>query len=221
MYPNDCDAQTWQGPWRDFLATAIGELRLVLDSDPGWTAGVRAFDRLTEGQKTWLLATVGRAMLVRDEIAPDLTQAVEATVAALFATMRAAVAHEIKTMPSVAIVRRIVLAVLELHRIPPDPELEPLPEETSTDKEAWSHLIETLEESFLFDYDYAIEDIFADAYPAITDPIKESMDIPNDFFSSAPPDPDATQLVWYERILEELDLWVSDEPGDEEDEDIE
>jgi len=174
--------------------------------DEPFQSGVSLFDRLEAPQQLALLAEVGQALLDPDRPTPELTSLREATVGVLYRQLRACVAEEIDGerrthAPHRYWRTRIVTACGSDEAAE---ELADLPEPDSDDGDAWDLIIETLADRILWDRDWEMEDLFADAIPERGRQLKQFLGIDDGYFRDIAPDPTEQQLAGVRSQLEAL-----------------
>jgi hypothetical protein len=161
-----------------------------------YQSGVSLFDRLEASQQLALLAEVGQALLSAAQPPPKLTSLREATVAVLYEELRACVADEIDCELEEGTPSRYwrQLAVRACIAVADDEPLADLPDSRSDDLDAWDLIVESLADRILWDRDWEMEDIFADAVPERGRQLKQFLGIEDDYFRDIAPDPTVHQL---------------------------
>jgi len=159
-------------------------------------SGVSLFDRLEASQQLALLAEVGQGLLSADQPPPKLSSLREATVSVLFEELRACVADEVdceleEESPNRYWRRLIVRVCIAAGD---DEQIADLPDSGSDDLDAWDLIVESLADRILWDRDWEMEDLFADAIPERGRQLKRFLGIDDDYFRDIAPDPTAHQL---------------------------
>jgi hypothetical protein len=158
--------------------------------------GVPVFDRLTPEQKLSLLAEVADALRDPAISTPEHTAANEGAIDAVFAMIRIALETELgyegsKVSPKDPTeIRRMLRAVGEVV----EEKDEPLPEESSTDADAWDWLVEEFEGRIFWDADFEMGDEFLDLPPNEAREGMELLRIDADYYLSSPAEPDQDGL---------------------------
>lgn len=158
----------------------LGSNIQVFEGD--YDVGLHVFDRLTYGQKIYLLSVIAGGLLKADEPVRELTAAVECAIAAVFEHLKGMVAVEIDMQEIETNWRELVLAAL--HQVEDDDLLDLNNEE----HEDWNTVIDGLSYFILWDADYENEDIFLDDVPEDNAVFKDLMRISDDYFMEIPED---------------------------------
>ena len=173
-------------------------------ADEPFESGISLFDRLQAPQQLALLAEVGQALLSADQPPPKLSSLREATVGMLFEVLRACVADEIADELEAAeaaapeeegqaarywrqLIVQVCLAAGDKHGIE-------LLDSGPDDFDAWDLVVESLADRILWDRDWEMEDLFADAIPERGRQLKRFLGIEDDYFRDIAPDPTTRQL---------------------------
>lgn len=158
-------------------------------------SGISLFDRLEAPQQLALLAEVGQALLIADQPPPPLTSLREATVGVLYEELRAHVADEIDCELEVGAPNRYWRRLVLRAALASDEDrIADVPHSSSDDLDAWDLIVESLADRILWDRDWEMEDIFADAIPERGQQLKRFLGIDDDYFRDIAPDPVADQL---------------------------
>lgn len=180
----------------------------VAQQTPGkpFHGGVSLFDRLEAPQQLALLAEVGQALLHRDQPPPKLTSLREGTVGVLYEQLRSRVADEIARERQEHTPHRYwrMLVVTACTGAETGDELADLPTPDSHDVDAWDLMIETLADRILWDRDWEMEDLFADAVPERGRQLKRFLGIEDGYFWDIAPDPTEQQLALVRSQLDAL-----------------
>jgi hypothetical protein len=174
--------------------------------DEPFESGVSLFDRLEVPQQLALLAEVGHALLQRGQPAPKLTSLREGTVGVLYEQLRWCVEEEIEREQQDHTPHRYwrALIVAACRGAEPADELADLPAPDSDDADAWDLVIESLADRILWDRDWEMEDLFADAIPERGRQLKQFLGIDDGYFRDIAPDPTEQQLAVVRSQLEAL-----------------
>lgn len=150
----------------------------------GWSTGVEAFDRRDSPARLVLLTAVGTALFRKTPTCPPLNILTEATVAALYETLKDLVDFELQGEdPEQTTIRALILnAVHQVNRemLESDDAEGDSPEDESTveddlfdlpplhceDPDVWHELIQILSNRILWDRDYLDSEKHIDAPPA-------------------------------------------------------
>ncbi len=147
-----------------------------------YEVGLNVFDRLTHGQKVYLLSVIAAGLLKADEPVRKLTAPVEGAIAAVFAHIKDSVAVEID-MPEIGNNwRELILAARRQHGA------EELLDLDCQDLTEWGFEIDELSELILWDADYESEDLYLDKPPEHAQAIKYLMRISDEYFMEIPDD---------------------------------
>lgn len=165
--------------------------------DEPFGSGVSLFDRLDIPQQLALLAEVGQALLRPDQPAPELTSLREATVSVLYEQLRFCVADEIdgelRTSRPHRYWRQLIVRACDEANTGPEPMEHPAHD--AEDLDAWDLVIEALTDRILWDRDWEMEDLFADAVPERGRELKQLLGIDDGYFRDIAPDPTEQQLA--------------------------
>jgi len=174
--------------------------------DEPFDSGVSLFDRLEAPQQLALLAEVGQALLRADQPAPGLTSLREATVSVLYEQLRFCVADEIEGEQRTQRPHRYwrQLIVKACGEAETGSEFIDLPAADSEDVDAWDLAIEMLADRILWDRDWEMEDLFADAVPDRGRELKQLLGIDDGYFRDIAPDPTEQQLAVVRAQLDAL-----------------
>ncbi len=172
---------------RELFVHSLAMMVDMLDLDDA-QFGIAAFDQLTRNQKLVVLYSSASALLHRGQPAPELTAAIEGSVASVYEHARQEVCDEVEDH----FWRSKVLAAIR--EVAPD--LDELPDVTSRDTSEWSFLVETLADCVLWDSDYDLQATL-DIPPEASRRLKGDLGIDNDYFTAIPPDPPDEQLRLY------------------------
>jgi hypothetical protein len=179
--------------FREALGTLVD---MVRDDDEGlWQFAAPPFDALQPNQKLALLAQVGTALLREDQPMPRLTAVLEATVGAVYESIRVMVEIEIdqpaqeRQSPTW---RELVLAACRERGI------EELLDPESNDLDEWEVLIDCLADAVFWDEDWREADEHLDADPEASRAVKKLLGIDQDYYIAIPPDPTDEEMnrVW-------------------------
>ena len=182
MWHTNCGDRTLEGAEAKLFAEALWDFVQKLGLDEGnFDVGLEVFDRLTYGQKVYLLSVIGNGLLRPDVPIRKLTSVVEGAIAAVFCYLEIAVIIEIDDGIN-SNWRKMILAV---HR---QIDVEYLLDEDCDDEEEWSIQIEVLSYLILWDADYEDEDIFIDSPPEEAHGLQDLMLIRDDYFLEIPDD---------------------------------
>ena len=192
---------------RQLLGFVYFEINAVCPADgEPYESGVASFDRLEASQQLALLAEVGRALLDGEQPPPKLTALREATVGVLYEQLRSLVAAEIDGELQDDRPHRYwrLLIVGTCAGDESGPYLADLPAPDSDDFDAWDLIIESLADRILWDRDWEMEDLFADAVPERGRQLKQFLGIDDGYFRDIAPDPTEQQLDVVRSQLEAL-----------------
>ena len=197
MYRASSGIRTFDGPFGQLLKQAIYEVgrRLcgdLVDAEDDEQFGVRYYDRMSHGQKLWLLVNVGEALLYEHVPPPEFTADVESTVGMLFEVIASEVQVEMEMDDPPQFVfrtfRRLVGEASAQEKV--SGEEKPIPPPDSTDKKEFALLIQCLREQILWDDDWEMDPTFSDMEPDFAAALKDSMDVPEDYFTHITRDPE-------------------------------
>ena len=178
MWWTSCGERTLEGAEARVFAEAL--LALVDEAYLGhfddYDIGVNAFDRLTYGQKVYILSIVGNGLLRRDVPRVDLTAVSEGAIAAVFEHLKNMVTIEID-MPELGTNwRELVVAARK------EAEGENIPAPTCNDLEEWEIEMESLADDILWDADYDDADLYLDQPPEKAEWLKSMTRIPDNYY---------------------------------------
>lgn len=180
--------RTLMGAEATLFREALGTLvDLVRDDDEGlWQFAAPPFDALHPNQKLSLVAQVGTAVLREDQPMPRLTAVLEATVGAIYESIRIMVEIEID-QPAEELQspswRELVLAACQ------ERGMEELLDPESNDLDEWEVLVDCLADAVLWDEDWKSADELLDADPTASRAVKKLLGIDPDYYIAIPPDP--------------------------------
>jgi hypothetical protein len=181
---------------RQLLGFVYFQITVVCSlADEPFESGISLFDRLQASQQLALLAEVGQALLRADQPPPKLSSLREATVGMLFEVLRACVAEEIADeWEEEEAVRYWRSMVVQVCREAGDEHGAALLDSGADDSDAWDLVVESLADRILWDRDWEMEDLFADAIPERGRQLKRFLGIEDDYFRDIAPDPTTPQL---------------------------
>ncbi|MCZ6855039.1 MAG: hypothetical protein O7G86_14095 [Gammaproteobacteria bacterium] len=181
--------------FEDSLAMMADHLS-VCDGD----FSVPAFDQLQLGQKLFALYRAGRALLLPDEPAPEITAFLEAAVAAVYQHVFDMVVQEIDEpdfAPQPSWRQLVVEAAGQSENI------DRVPKETSRNKEEWEIIVDCLADDVIRDRDFELQ-VHLDADPDKSRDVKEMMGISEEYYATVAYDPPDDQLNLYFDALKGL-----------------
>jgi len=183
MWHTNCGDQTLEGAEARLFAEALWDFVSELEVDEGdYDVGLEVFDRLTYGQKVFLLSIIGAGLLKPDVPIRKLTANVEGAIAAVFDHLKMAVIIEIDEPEIKSNWRKMILAAR--HQV----GAENLPKEDCEDEQEWLIEIEELSYLILWDADYEDEDLYIDKPPEEAQRLKDFMRMRDDYFLEIPED---------------------------------
>ncbi len=194
----------------ELIRYAAHSLLTMLDEDKklgkrGRKLGVRAFDRLSYQQKTYLLWQVLHAA-AKDSQVPELplTSVNESVIGALFKILHESLSFELslrypEKVEALSRTRRLILAAAVESNDP----ISDLPSLESTDFEQWRMVLDEIEERILWDADYEMEDAFMDLPPEQAQLKRDMFGIDDDYFVAVAPEPSEAE---YEAARNQLSL---------------
>ena len=183
MWHTDCGDRTLEGAEARLFAETLWDFVQELEVDEGdYDVGLEVFDRLTYGQKVYLLSIIGDGLLKLDVPMRKLTAVVESAIAAVFDHLKIVVNIEIDEPEIKSNWRKMILAVRRQFGA------EELPKEDCKDDQEWLIEIEELSYLILWDADYEDEDLYIDKPPEEAQALKEFMRIRDDYFLEVPED---------------------------------
>lgn len=197
MWRTPAGDRTLQGAEAALFKEALGNLvDMVSDDEEGmWEFNAPPFDALQPNQKLALLAQVGAALLQEDRPALRLTAILEATVAAVYETVRVMVELEIDQPPEWRVSplwRELVLTACR------EQGIEELLDPNSSDLDGWEVLVDSLSDGVLWDEDWLGGEDLLDVDPAASRGVKKLMGIDEDYYVAVPPDPSDKEMedIW-------------------------
>ncbi len=206
MYNTPDGNRVLQGAERQLFVESLGMLVDMLTLDE-FSTDIQILDGLTPNQRIATYHTVARALLVEDELSPELTAVVEGAVASVYRHVRDMIALELDTAESTDD------TAFEFGDLPQRPSwreraiaagheagIEDLPAADEMDFDEWDLVIECLEGRVLWDDDWDLAD-YLDAAPEAADRAKAKLGIAADYFVAIPRDPSDADA---ERLLAEL-----------------
>ncbi len=182
----------------------VDQIELAFDLNSSHFTGVFLFDSLQPTQQMGVLHQVAFALLNEDVPEPELTAINEATVYALFRELYGRIEIEIdgqrlasdeeKTKPDYDpfAFRAMTLAAWELGS--PDGEIgdyedkDYIPKLECTDLSAWEPIVENLADRILWDRDFEMEYLMADADPVQSKNLKSILGIGRGYYAAVAPD---------------------------------
>lgn len=173
---------------------------MVREEDGLWTFDSPPFDDLRPNQKLAMLAQVGVSLL-REAPAVPLTALNEATVAAVYESIRTMLEIEIDqsaTFEKSATWRELVLAACR------EWSIEARLDADSADLDEWNLLIDVLAGRVLWDEDWKDAEYHLDADPVTSGTVKDVLGIDSDYYVAIPPDPTNEELEAICTTLREL-----------------
>ncbi len=156
---------------------------------------------MQRGQKIAVLYQAGRALLDPTEPAPEPTACSEASVAAVFQFALSQIEQEISD-PELSEDATFWRA-LALNAAVQQGTLAKSPSESSTDFSAWQLVVESLEDTVLWDRDFEMQ-IGMDVAPETGQDMKQKLGISDDYFVAIPMDIPDAQLNLYLDALKGL-----------------
>lgn len=164
-------------------------------------SGVELYDEQRVYQRIALLNDVCRGLLTQDQSVPDLNAELEATVMAIFETIKAHIELEIDAGhcfgDSCCDVRSLVLAAygyvgpgMEASNANIEDDLDDLPDPWCDEIDQWDLVVELLADRILWDRDFEMASMIIDEEPEMAEAYKQVLGIDNDYFSMAPPEVD-------------------------------
>jgi hypothetical protein len=169
---------------------------------------VDVFDDLQPEQRLALLADVAQALRDPALPPPPLTAANEATVAAVFASIRQALEWETvradnpRTAPRE--IRSLLLAVAAEPASEWTEPLEDLPTLANQNIDEWEWLLEEIECRILWDRDFEMGDTFLDQPPEASRGLGTLVGIDPDYFTAVPREPDEAGMIVVRQTLARL-----------------
>jgi hypothetical protein len=206
MFRTANQVATHQEPWatvfrrglREVVEFVCGHMSIVRDR---YEWGSPLFARLTNRQKTAMLAIVGEALLVEEVPPPQLTAVVDATLNEILNGFTTAICVEsdsrsVDESEWSGECRRALRSIFE-------PEWTDQQMEECTTQE-WLEMVANLRECVLWDEDFLDEDLYLDQSPEFAGGLKEAMGIRSDYFTAAAPDPNDEELARHVATLAQL-----------------
>lgn len=169
-----------------------------------WRFAIPVFDGLSWQQQLVLLAGVGEALLRNDVPPPELTAINEATVGAIYASISQCIQFEVDSNDNADVkegldttywrrLLRNAVAETDKPELPRGPD-EQLPNADCADVEEWEIMIDSIQSLVLWDADWLDEDLHLDVDPETSRLRKARLGIPDDYYTSIPPDPNETEV---------------------------
>ena len=159
------------------FAEALWSFVCELEMDEGdYDVGLEVFDRLTYGQKVYLLSIVGAGLLKPDEPICKLTAVVEGAIAAVFEHLKTAVMLEIDEPEIKSNWRKMILAARR------EVGAEELPKKNCKDEQEWLFEIEALSYMILWDADYENAGLYIDSPPEESRWLKDMSGVSDSYF---------------------------------------
>ncbi|QDS87353.1 hypothetical protein EC9_15310 [Rosistilla ulvae] len=161
--------------------------------------GVELYDDQWVYQRIGLLNDVCRGLLNQGQAMLALTAELEATVMAIFETIKSHVELEIDAGhcfgDSCCEIRSLVLAAYGYDAPGSEPigagiddDLDDLPDPWCDEIEQWDLVVELLADRILWDRDFEMASMIVDEEPEMAEAYKQVLGIDNDYFSMAPPE---------------------------------
>ena len=183
MWHTNNGDRTLEGAEAGLFACTLWDFLCELEVEDGdFDAGLKAFDRLTYGQKLSVLSAVANGLLKPEEPIRKLTAAVESAIAAVFEYLKILVILEIDEPEIPSSWRNMILAART------ESGAEDLPSEDCDGHQEWLIQVEELSYLILWDYDFEDEDLYIDKPPEEASRLKEFMRIKDDYFLEIPDD---------------------------------
>lgn len=193
-----------EGPEANLVRNAIADLAYWVEEeghglDDAASVGVTLFDALIWQQKLAMLAEVGAALFDPAVPSPKHSAINEATIAAIYATIRQHVENEIESSEPddpdgpLLVWRELVHACLDDGQ--PWPPGVRLPAAACDDLDEWDWMLDAIEDRVLWDDDYEPLDDVMDGDPETAKYIKETLGIAPDYYTAVAPDPTESDLV--------------------------
>jgi hypothetical protein len=186
----------------------VDELKDDCYPDDGLTRGISIFDELSRHQRIALIAKAAAALLRADVVAPSPSAVIEATVGAIFETIRTELICEVEYGGDnpYFLWRPLVLACIDFGDFDADAFHIDV---TSTDVDDWKLLLECIQGAIVWDTDWMMSDQFLDAKrPKRARLVKRQMGITPNYFVTPAPDPKDDELPGIINGLEELLAYV-------------
>ena len=198
MWRTELGDRTLEGAEGELFRRMAEALWYDLDAElePGFPAddslknptGIAEFDRLTVGQRYVLLSQITVGLMNPKIPVMPLTQPNEAAIAAVYSMG----AQGLVDCDQYKDFRHLVRAVARQHDLTGAPAIR-----ASLDE--YAEFFEELLSLILFDHDYAMDPLVADAPPDVRDNIQEQMRIGEGYFAEVVPEP--TDLGPHARLL--------------------
>jgi hypothetical protein len=140
--------------------------------------GIKCFDTLTNGQKIYVLATIGNGLFRKDVEPVELTAVMESGIGAVFKHLYNNITIEIDMPELKSDWRKLLVAARK------EMEAEDIPDATCEDFDEWDIEVEELANAILWDRDYEDGDIYMDHPPEKTEWLKYMARIPDNYYTS-------------------------------------
>ncbi len=220
MWNSPMGCRTCFGTEATLIRRAIADLVACLDEEARteershgaratrMQCGVPEFDRLAWHQRLALLAEVGRALLCEDQSPRPTTAIFDGTIAALYGYISYRVDGELEAERSgnsiEAEYRKLVEATYE-HVDPQQVFLDPWPDFESDATFDWQDAIERLLVEFVVNSKaHFVADSYLDADPDDSWRVRESSNLPDDYFTAIAPDPTPAEIEQVRETLKNL-----------------
>ncbi|WP_145119331.1 hypothetical protein [Rosistilla oblonga] len=162
-------------------------------------SGVELYDEQMVYQRIALLNEVCHGLLSPAQAMPELTAELEATVMAIFETVKSQIELEIDAGQcfgdSCCDMRSMVLAAFidnapgsEADAANIEDDLDDIPDPWCDEIEQWDLVVELLADRILWDRDFEMASMIVDEEPEMAEAYKQVLGIANDYFSMAPPE---------------------------------
>ncbi len=198
------------GPEANLIRSAIEELACYIEEEGNGledaaSVGVTLFDALNWQQKLAMLAEVGAALFDPDVPPPQHTATNEATIAAMYESIRQFVQNEIESSdpddpagPQVAWREAVHACLDDGQPLPPGVRL---PAVECDDMDEWHWMLDTIEDRVLWDDDYEPLDGVMDGDPDTATYLRETLGIAPDYYTAVAPDPTESDMVWIRETI--------------------
>jgi hypothetical protein len=140
--------------------------------------GIKCFDTLTNGQKIYVLATIGNGLFRKDVEPVALTAVLESGIGAVFKHLYNNITIEIDMPELKSDWRKLLVAARK------EMEAEEIPDPTCEDYDEWDIEVNELANAILWDRDYEDGDIYMDHPPEKTEWLKYMAMIPENYYTS-------------------------------------
>ncbi|QDV67777.1 hypothetical protein Poly24_14810 [Rosistilla carotiformis] len=162
-------------------------------------SGVELYDDQLVCQRIALLNEVCHGLLSPNQAMPELTAELEATVMAIFETVKSHIELEIDAGhcfgDSCCDIRSMVLAAYgdnapgsDSESSSIDEDLDDIPDPWCDEIDQWDLVVELLADRILWDRDFEMASMIVDEEPEMAEAYKQVLGIDNDYFSMAPPE---------------------------------